>query len=104
MTPEALKALKESIKHWEENVAAEKPNDASIRWLDCALCRNFFVNGDCFGCPINDITGRSCGGTPYFDAEAALFLWRKGDGDVALWRTAAQAELDFLKSLRPIGV
>ena len=37
MTPQALEALKLSMKHFEENVAVTKPNDARISANDCAL-------------------------------------------------------------------
>lgn len=98
-------ALEASIAHWQENVAAETPDDASVNGTDCALCRIFF-NGStsdcCSGCPVQVRTGRSyCGGTPYESAADAFDEWFIGvHGARAAWRTAARAELEFLISLR----
>jgi hypothetical protein len=98
-------ALEASIKHWQENVAAETPLSTSTDGDDCALCAEFnreiFV--DCNGCPVRGKTGyRFCVGTPYHKANSARDEWLDADNKSALsvWRAAAQAELDFLISLR----
>ena len=99
----ALKALRESIAHWEQNLAAETPWDVSVSGEDCALC-NVFVGGGCHGCPVMERTGqRGCNGTPYYRAQDAFFAWRKDPTLAArdAWRVAAQAMLDFLRSLLP---
>lgn len=112
-------ALEASIKHWQENVAAEKPSDVSLKGSDCALCRMFFNServDSCSGCPVRIRTGRSsCGSTPYESACYARDEWAESinsdwgngvritkeiDDAREVWRTAARAELDFLKSLR----
>ena len=98
-------ALRASIKHWEENVAAATPNEASTQPEDCALCRMFAIGAQdrCGGCPVAESTGvDSCCNTPYENADFILKRWHFGaiDGQSA-FRDAAQAELDFLRSLLP---
>jgi hypothetical protein len=103
MDAETLAALKASIQHWQENVEAKTPAEASIKASDCALCQRFAA---CNGCPVAVATERSgCAGTPYLTAYYAFKLWEawpddKADAD---WRQAAQAELDFLISILPDG-
>lgn len=107
MDERTLKALKKSIAHWEENVAAETPDDASTAADDCALCAEFNSGhtDQCNGCPVRNATGyRCCVGTPYMAAHTALSAWRQEPQNAELqaeWRTAAQAQFDFLKSLLP---
>lgn len=101
-----LTALKASIRHWEENVAAETPGKVKLGSRDCALCRAFQTwsrgqTSNCAGCPVAAKTGQhGCEGTPYRDAVFAHDKWDDA-GDKNAWRTAAQAELDFLRSLLP---
>lgn len=106
MPPETLEALRLSIKHWEENVAAVYPAAASIGSDGCALCQKFRDN-DCVGCPVAEHTNKeACKGTPYYPAISALHLWLGEPKDAShreQWRIAAQAELDFLRSLLPTG-
>lgn len=65
MTKEALEA---SIRHWEENVAAETPYDASTSGRECALC-GLYYDRDCKGCPVFERTGYECCElTPYENA------------------------------------
>lgn len=100
LTPQAAEALELSILHWQENVAAETPEGASTASRDCALCRAY--PGDyCDGCPVAETSGQSeCEGTPYNEAYFALNKWRYRGGTREQWRIAAQAELDFLITLR----
>jgi hypothetical protein len=103
-------ALEGSIKHWQENVAAETPDDASTDASDCALCLVFQpkdgpVLDACKGCPVSAKTGELyCHGTPYYGASLACIMWKshRGKRTKQKWRKAAQAELDFLISLRPV--
>ena len=105
----ALKALRESIAHWERNVAAEMPEDVSVSGEDCALCNAFvFANrgdsSDCEGCPVMEWMGQAdCQGTPYYRAREAFFAWRTNTTPATrdAWRVAAQEMLDFLKELLP---
>lgn len=110
MDKRTLKALKGSIKHWQENVDAETPDDATTDGFACDLCDEFHDKYDdlpeCAGCPVYKKTGQTgCTGTPYFPAHHALRDWRfKGTSShKQAWRKAAQAELDFLISLLPEG-
>ena len=116
-------ALRASIKHWEENVAAEKPSEASALGSSCALCIKFNNRDGCEGCPVAEAGHPACAGSPWEDAYETLALWRAAvanekEGHIGLgaaiaamvpasteapenWRKAAQAELDFLRSLLP---
>lgn len=99
-TEEALRA---SIKHWEENVAADCIDAVSVMSDNCALCQMFCDRyGSCEGCPVADRTEEdSCQGSPWGAAYDALHKWKYGKGSHKGFRKAAQAELDFLKSLLP---
>jgi hypothetical protein len=119
MDERTLTALQASIKHWEENVAAEVVGDVKLGPSDCALCRLFWNklhapimpenDGDaicvrCDGCPVLAATGQhGCNGSPYGDAEDAFMEWDdvEQEDSLARFHEAAQAELDFLKSLLP---
>jgi hypothetical protein len=94
-------ALEASIKHWEENVAAETAYDVKIGPNECALCRMYWEQHNCGECPVAAATGEpECDLTPFVDAWRAWGCWRESDDMRDAWRQAAQAELDFLKSLR----
>lgn len=100
-TPEVREALEASIKHWEENRDVSTPIDVSYSSEDCALCQLFFYN-HCIGCPIQERTGRAlCEDTPYEDAVDAHSAWKNGYASQKDFQAAAQAEVDFLKSLLP---
>lgn len=102
MDAETLEALRGSIRKWEGIVAG---TEEDLGHDNCALCQLFYKFDDpstCVGCPVMAATGeRYCEGTPYHD-------YRPGeedrDGNVmsaTALKAAAQAELDFLKSLLP---
>ena len=98
-TSEALEA---SILHWQENVAAENPEDVDVCVGVCALC-SVYYSSKCDGCPVKIKTGYSyCSRSPYADAVEQLTHWaiNHSPKNAAAWREAAQAELDFLISLR----
>jgi hypothetical protein len=101
-------ALELSIKHWKANVAAETPEAAQAIGDFCALC-DLFAHRDnsddeCYGCPVADRSGaRFCNLTPWKHAFISLREWKKMPGSESRkmkWRAAAQAEVDFLVSLR----
>ncbi len=112
-----LTALKGSIRKWTQ-ILAERLVDRGTE--NCALCQIFHsegVNGvkdlKCKGCPVQARIGFSfCTGTPYGDwALVAMDRGRRGfirrrippkgyPGRGASIK-AAQAELDFLRSLLP---
>ncbi len=102
-------ALEASIKHWRENVKAETPDDVLTGCENCALCAEFY-SLDCKGCPVYLRTGGIvCRGSPYDAAYVALRgEWiHVNPDDKPAWlaardkfRKAAQADVDFLISLR----
>lgn len=96
-------ALERSITHWEQNVRAETPDHVSHDANNCALCQMYRSN-DCTDCPVSNKTKQtSCRGTPYANACKAYTKWQYHPSDKlaeAKYRIAAQAEVDFLKSLR----
>lgn len=113
MHPEVRAALEASIKHWEENVAAKTKAEASIFGDSCPLCQLFThawqdeeYEISCCGhpdhgrCPVFARTSEDeCGGSPWIHALKAWNNWK--DSPTPQWRAAAQAELDFLRSLLP---
>lgn len=106
MTPQALKALKESIAHWERLTAGALGETHGAD--HCPLCKAFnkawFTTGepmsnDCKGCPVKERTGKSyCRNTPWDAIDDDLCL---EEGTVE-FRALAVVELDFLKSLLPV--
>lgn len=101
MTPATLEALKGSIAKWEGIVAGTMADEGVD---NCPLCQRFHIcfrniPGECCqGCPVNVASNnKGCMTTPYDE-------WSYLDTPVAKTnehRAAAQAELDFLKSLLP---
>lgn len=104
MDERTLTALKTSIEHWKENAVAETVNEASLDVSDCALCDEFWAL-DCAGCPVFSRTGRRCcAGSPYIAASNAFDSWSGQPTSKEArdnWRSAAIAEIAFLKSLLP---
>ena len=106
MNKKALKALKESIAHWQRLADGVKGEQIGPGF--CALCGLFntdtsgaFPDPNCSGCPVYEHTGRKyCGVTPYYAAE----LFAEFDGtDHSNFIEAALEERDFLISLLPEG-
>lgn len=104
MQKETLKALKGSIKKWED-VIAGRIADKGPR--NCALCQLFIARG-CKDCPIAERTGHKyCYDTPHeswcthHDADHSNLSDAyaiKGCADCA---ELANEELEFLKALLP---
>jgi hypothetical protein len=110
-------ALDKSIKHWER---IRDGVDKCIGSDYCALCELFLYwdgfnhPGQCEGCPVREDTGRQyCYGSPYvqfsdfksaLDHEGLHFAdLQDKRGQKRLYQRRvqlAQAEIDFLKSLR----
>jgi hypothetical protein len=90
------KAIRESIKHWEEN---KERNTYDLMYSEiscdsCELCA-LFTQDECQGCPVRLKTGlRGCGGSPWASCQSAWFNDNQSD-----WQSACQAEIDFLRSL-----
>lgn len=104
MSKRTLSALKASIRHWEENAAASTPQGVHIYGDRCPLCALYAIHGSCSAtCPVKGATGKNnCEGSPWEVARDAF--WKRKDGGKRItFRAAAQAEVDFLKSLLPKG-
>lgn len=104
MDAKTAEALEASIKHWQENVAAETPDGVSLQADHCALCRIFFYEKNCRGCPVFARTGEQCcNESPYRAAEYWFEQWKRRPDSAEIraeWRQTAQKEVDFLISLR----
>lgn len=101
-----LKALNESIAHWERMASGDRLPGERVGHKHCALCRLFqpgYDTGepDCWGCPVERKTGKQyCEGTPYQNVLRALAR-DAGSYESKDFKAAAAAERDFLKSLLP---
>lgn len=101
MNVETLEALKASISAWEGKLAEENPENIRTGATACPLCRLFYYY-DCRGCPVKEKTGKPlCSGTPYNAASNARLDWLLEVVTRKDFQLAAQAEIDFLKSLLP---
>ena len=94
--------LEISIQKWQDIVDGKGKNDGD---RNCALCERFsnsiFEWNDCGGCPIKRITKRRyCKNTPLIAYEHYSDYVDNFDVDDSILNALAQAELDFLKSLR----
>jgi hypothetical protein len=107
MDKSTLVALKQSIKHWEENLVICQESKSisdilksiSLGSMACALC-NKFTCGKCGGCPISDRTGCACcHESPYMNISKVY------DKSARCYKPTmikyVKAEIDFLKSLLP---
>jgi hypothetical protein len=94
------KAKIASVKHWEE--LRDNPRSSTPSARDCPLCTLFIKSENnrepCEGCPVALKTGLpGCEGSPW---RKAFKQWcRFYDGKKNTFKQAAQAEIDFLKSL-----
>lgn len=108
----ALTALEQSIEHWKDVVS--NPLTTNIGRRDCALCNIFNALAlvtPCAGCPVSERTGRRfCEGSPFTVFENTRKELRRAcclrseqnkENAINILRPLAQAELDFLISLRP---
>lgn len=111
MDARTLEALRLSITHWEENLAAAKAGEEfSIYDTECALCAEFAkesttVRGNyttvCHGCPVKESSGKHCcQGTPWNRVRNLMPGKGFHSGDLNLI-SAVEAELNFLRSLLP---
>lgn len=96
-----IEALRASVKHWEENVAAKTPEEATPYASACALCNTFWQR--CQGCPVAEAVGdTNCRKTPYAKAAIAHESWKNASKFAAwlrclVWRFYAQREVAFLR-------
>lgn len=112
MTPEAEKALEDSIQVWEEKLLEDDPNKINMGSSSCPLCLMFLSGkGSCLDCPVYKKTHVSaCSKTPYGSAAYSYHRWLRAysfDGNTTTtqtmklaWIEYAKKEIDFLKSLR----
>ena len=105
MNTRTLRALEDSIKHWEDNVLSAKASEYFRLGANvCPLCRLFNIDREmaCEGCPVKDQTGEAfCRETPYaavYNARSRFYPGSKPNQDLI---DACEKELDFLKSLLP---
>jgi hypothetical protein len=105
MDAETLEALRGSIAKWEGIVAGSVDDEGSN---NCPLCEMFYRGcgwPSCFGCPVWKKTGlRNCEGSPY--EKWVELTDERPDGQPRKvtneeQRSAAEAELAFLRSLLP---
>lgn len=106
MDERTLTALKGSIAKWEGIVAGTIED---LGCDNCPLCLEFNedyvdIEQTCGGCPVYRATGRTaCQGTPYGDWSRARMLADNARSAVTPeLKMAAQAEVDFLRSLLPV--
>jgi len=116
-TKKQIRVLKESIIHWEDNVAITELSEVKLGPDNCACCNEWFSSYEgindrsksCTGCPISEYTGRShCIETPYseyyFD-DLYQYLFNNYEEDKALLKPfnvyieQFQEEVDFLKEV-----
>lgn len=106
MDAETENALRGSIAKWEAIVAG---TDIDKGPVNCPLCQMFMQN-ECEGCPVAIASEATCCDNTPYEMFSAVAERVSADKD---WRTfsratspeakaAAQAELDFLKSLLPV--
>lgn len=103
MNAKTLKALRESIAHWDRLRKGKQRSDEDLDSDSCPLCRLFAHDKPkdicCKACPVFARTGRRyCEGTPYWKA-AITFSGRSGTA----FKRAATQEYKFLISLLPPG-
>lgn len=77
--------LELSIEKWQDIVNGKGKDFGTD---NCALCEVY----ECHECPVDKITGKGCGSTPFSDYQNAMT-----EEDFV---KAAKAEVEFLKSLR----
>lgn len=102
-----MKALEESIKHWERLSECETLAEIALEGItgdDCALCSQYAdIQGTCDNCPVAEKAEfHSCINTPYGEAYACFYDAEHHNREFSLaeWKPLALAELNFLKSLR----
>jgi hypothetical protein len=99
-------ALELSIEKWKKNTKVQRKSQARIKAESCPLCAMFANTNDedtlldelCNGCPVKARTGiYGCQGTPW---EKARDQYHDKLASVQDFHKAAQAEVEFLESLR----
>ena len=98
MKAATLKALKGSIDKWKKIVAGTGVDNGAA---NCPLC-NLFVDSECKGCPVAaKVKDYTCCSTPWIDWVLLHSYGMPHKAKTAKQKTAAKAELKFLRSLLP---
>ena len=102
MKRETLKALEASIAKWEASATATNIDDVLDGAGSCPLCKLFFYDKECVGCPVYEATEKwACKRTPYGKAHKTFVSVLRNQKPISDFRKAAKAEVKFLKSLLP---
>ena len=95
-----MKALEDSIKHWERLASGKRRPGERHMCSSCALCKKFLSPLDCGNCPVKKRTGEDgCKGSPWDECDRAHAA-TLGDYNSPQFKTAAKKMLKFLRSLR----
>lgn len=107
--PKLVKALDDSIEHWDRLANGRRYAEEGIDSHSCALCAVVFRRNDswwrttgtkCTGCPIAEATGEPyCNGSPWQLANDALKNHQRNFLSPG-FMSAASKMLNFLKELR----
>lgn len=100
MNKKTLAALKGSIAKWKKVADGTGVDDGES---NCPLCQ-LFIDDDCTGCPVAKAAGEpGCTNTPFvrFRWEFAVAQWSGYKATTLKQKSAARAELKFLRSLLP---
>ncbi len=99
MTKKAIRALKASIRYWDDLIAGKDnygPDGTGDPLCKAVRC--------CEACPIHQHTGLPfCRGTPYMLVKTAWVTWTNFTGREATWLRNARKWRAYLKSLLPKG-
>lgn len=95
-----MKALEDSIKHWEQLAGGRRLPGEHHKSSCCALCKKFMGPVGCEGCPVKKRTGLDgCEGSPWYKCDQAYHM-SGGDYNSTMFKNAAKKMLKFLRSLR----
>lgn len=102
MTKETLKALLDSVAHWDRLASGTRSRLESIGTKDCALCNRFFhgPEGLCDKCPVKLATGEIlCQNTPFRRASENCAKYGISSSQ---FMNSAKLQYNFLVSLLPV--
>ncbi len=98
---ETVKALNQSIRHWDRHAKGKAAEDEGIYCDDCALCGLFLKSPACEGCPVSKRSGLPyCKGTPWREAENHYGGHRHSSEESDDFREAAAKMRDYLIELK----
>ncbi len=98
MNTKTLKALEESIEHWQRLADG---CEEEIGCRSCPLCK-LFIQDNCNGCPVAEKTGvKYCYGSPYQLRDLDSFMGDDEKSHNPSFLKAAKEEVEFLRSMLP---